>query len=114
MSNPINFVAGLFIILAGLLAFEFAMLSGVICFVGGILVGVLAFEAIVGGEEYKEWKEYQVLYLMGVFEVVSRHSGGSSLGSFLGNVRGSLVMHYNMCQRVSITYVQIDFVTDVT
>lgn len=59
MSNAINYVVGAFIILAGILAFEFAMLSGVICFIAGILVGILAFEAIVGGEEYKEWKEYQ-------------------------------------------------------
>lgn len=59
MSNAINYVVGAFIILAGLLAYNFALFSGVICFVGGILVGVLAFEAIVGGEEYKEWKEYQ-------------------------------------------------------
>jgi hypothetical protein len=59
MSNPINFVVSAFIICAGILCFLFANFFGVICFVAGILVGVLAFEAIVGGEEYKEWKEYQ-------------------------------------------------------
>ena len=59
MSNTINFVVSAFIICAGILCFLFANFFGVICFVAGILVGVLAFEAIVGGEEYKEWKEYQ-------------------------------------------------------
>lgn len=58
MDKPINVVCMLFILVLGMLFWILSGIAAVMGFIVGIVTGVLVFEAMVGEQEFAEFKQH--------------------------------------------------------